>query len=239
MIKVTVWNEFQHEKTDELVQSIYPNGIHSCIADFLKSDDVVVRTATLDDPDCGLTQEVLDDTDVLIWWGHMAHDKVPDDVVARCHDAILKGMGVIFLHSAHQSKLFKSILGTSGTLCWREDGDLARIWVCDPSHPICEGLGKYFEVEHEEMYSEPFGIPEPEKLLFISWYEGGEAFRSGATWQRGYGKIFYFQPGHETYASYYNKSVQQVIKNAVKWAKPNYRIDKLDCPCVKKPGAEA
>lgn len=238
MIKVTVWNEFQHEKTDEAVSSIYPEGIHKAIADFLADDEVVVRTATLDDPDCGLTKEVLDDTDVLIWWGHMAHDKVPDEVVERCKEAIFNGMGAIFLHSAHMSKLFRGILSCPGTLCWREDGDLARLWVCDPSHPIARGLGKYIEVEHEEMYSEPFGIPEPDRTLFISWYEGGEAFRSGATWQRGYGKIFYFQPGHETYPTYYNKSVQQVIKNAVRWAKPDYRVDMIPCPWVHKPGEE-
>lgn len=236
MIKVTVWNEFAHEKTDELVKFIYPNGIHKAIADFLADDEVVVRTATLDDPECGLTQEVLDDTDVLIWWGHMRHQDVPDEVVARCKEAVLKGMGAIFLHSGHHSKLFRSLMGTTGNLCWREDGDLARLWVCDPSHPIVKGLGKYIEVEHEEMYSEPFGIPEPEKLLFISWYEGGEAFRSGCIWHRGNGKIFYFQPGHETYPTYYNPQVQTVIKNAVRWAKPDYRVDELVCPHVKRPG---
>ncbi len=238
MIKVTVWNEFAHEKTDELVKSIYPNGIHACIADFLKSDDIAVRTATLDDPECGLTEEVLKDTDVLIWWGHMRHEAVPDEVAARVKEAVLKGMGMIFLHSGHHSKPFRALMGTSGNLCWREDGDLARVWVCVPSHPIAKGLGKYFEVEHEETYTEPFDIPTPDETVFISWYEGGEVFRSGCTWRRGNGKIFYFQPGHETYRTYYNPAVQTVIRNAVYWAKSDYRVEELICPNVKKPGEE-
>lgn len=218
MIKVTVWNEFAHEKTDALVREVYPNGIHQAIADFLAADDIVVRTATLDDPECGLTEDVLNDTDVLLWWGHMRHEDVPDEVVERCKQAVLKGMGVIFLHSAHMSKLFRALMGTTCYLGWREEGDMERVWVCDPSHPIAAGLGRYFEVEHEEVYVEPFGIPEPEKLLFVGWFEGGEVFRSGCIWHRGNGKVFYFQPGHETYRTYHNPAVQQVIKNAVRWA---------------------
>lgn len=239
MIRVTVWNEYQHEISDENVRKIYPNGIHGAIADFLgKEDDIEVRCATLHDPDCGLTQEVLDNTDVLIWWGHVAHDKVPDEVVDRVQDAVLKGMGMIFLHSAHHSKPFKRLMGTTCNLCWREDGDMERVWVVDPGHPITQGLGKYFEIEHEEMYGEPFGVPEPQKVVLLGWYEGGEAFRSGCCYVRGNGKIFYFQPGHEAYATYYNKDVQTVIKNAVRWAVPVNRAEKLECPMVKKPGEE-
>ena len=235
MIRVTVWNEFAHEKTDETVKSIYPDGIHGQIKNFLK-DDFEVRTATLDDEECGLTQEVLDNTDVLLWWGHMRHGYVPDEVAERVYKAVISGMGLVVLHSGHHSKIFKKLMGTTCNLCWREDGDMERVWVVNPAHPIASGLGKYFELEHEEMYGEPFGIPEPDETVFLGWYEGGECFRSGVTYHRGNGKIFYFQPGHESYPTYYNKDVQTVIKNAVKWANPTYRnSDALECPHVKKP----
>lgn len=232
MIKVTVWNEFYHEKTKENVRKIYPNGIHNAIADFLRCDDISVRTATLDDEECGLTQEVIDDTDVLIWWGHMKHGDVPDEVVDRVQDAVLRGMGMIFLHSAHNSKPFRRLLGTSCNLGWREDGDMERLWVCAPSSPIVEGLGKYFDLPHEETYCEPFDIPEPDRLVLIGWFEGGEVMRSGCCYNRGNGRIFYFQPGHETFPTFYVPEVQTVIRNAVRWAFPTYRIDKLTCPHI-------
>lgn len=235
MIKVLVWNEFVHEKMQEEVKKIYPNGIHNAIKDFLDAeDDIEVKTATLDDENCGITDEILAETDVLIWWGHMAHGKVPDEAAASVQQAVLKGMGFIALHSAHHSKPFKRLMGTTCNLSWREDGDLERVWVLDHAHPITHDLGRYIEIEHEEMYGEPFGIPEPDKLLMIGWYEGGEVFRSGCVYHRGNGKIFYFQPGHESYPTYYNKDVQKVIKNAVRWAAPSYRVDELPCPQVSK-----
>lgn len=235
MIKVTVWNEFVHEKESERVKAIYPDGIHKAIADFLGAeDDIEVRTATLDDEECGLSEDVLRDTDVLIWWGHVAHSKVPDEIVKRAQNEILKGMGAIFLHSAHHSKLFKSLMGTTANLTWREDGDKERVWVSKPAHPIARGIGRYFELEHEETYGEPFDIPEPDELVFMGWYNGGEVFRSGCCYKRGNGKIFYFQPGHETVPTYHNESVQLVIKNAVRWAAPDYRVEELVCPHVKK-----
>lgn len=232
MIKVTVWNEFFHEQTHDDVKAIYPNGIHGAIADFLKCDDISVRTATLYDEECGLTQEVIDDTDVLIWWGHMRHGDVPDEVADRVQNAVLRGMGMIFLHSAHHSKPFRRLLGTSCNLSWREDGDIERVWVCAPSSPIAEGIDGYFDIPHEETYCEPFDIPEPDRLVLIGWFEGGEVMRSGCCYNRGNGKIFYFQPGHETYPTYYIPEVQTVIRNAVRWAAPNYRIDELTCPNV-------
>ena len=235
MIKVTVWNEFVHEKKDERVRDIYPEGIHKAIADFLgREEDIEVRTATLDDEECGLTEEVLRDTDVLIWWGHVAHSKVPDEIVERAQKEVLKGMGAIFLHSAHHSKLFKRLMGTTANLTWREDGDKERVWVSKSSHPIARGIGRYFELEHEETYGEPFDIPEPDELVFMGWYNGGEVFRSGCCYKRGNGKVFYFQPGHETVPTYHNESVQLVIKNAVRWAAPDYRVEALECPHVKK-----
>ncbi|MBO5453041.1 MAG: ThuA domain-containing protein [Clostridia bacterium] len=236
MINVTVWNEFHHEKVQDEVKKIYPDGIHGAIADFLgKEEDITVRTATLDDPECGLAQDVIDNTDVLIWWGHVKHGDVSDEVAKRVQEAVLKGMGMIFLHSAHHSKPFKMLMGTTCNLTWREDGDMERVWVIDRAHPICEGIGEYFELEHEETYGEPFGIPEPDKLIMIGWYEGGEVFRSGCCYRRENGRIFYFQPGHEAFPTFYNENVQKIIKNAVRWAKPVYRSNELVCPRVVAP----
>ncbi|MEE1014341.1 MAG: ThuA domain-containing protein [Clostridia bacterium] len=233
-MKVLVWNEFLHERTDERVRKIYPDGIHNTISEFLsKESDLEVTTATLDDPECGITEEVLANTDVLIWWGHMAHKKVPEEVANRIRDAVLKGMGFIALHSAHHSKPFRYLMGTSCNLTWRENGDSERIWVVDPANPIAQGLGRYFELPHEEAYGEYFDIPQPDRLVFIGHYDGGEVFRSGCCFQRGYGKIFYFQPGHETYPTYYIPEVQTVIKNAVRWAAPVQRITELKAPRVE------
>ncbi len=233
MIKVTIWNEFRHEKKYDQVKAIYPNGMHATIKEFLdKNDDITCRLAALDDPDCGLPQEVIDDTDVLIWWGHMAHSEVPNEVVERVTKAVHAGMGLIVLHSGHHSKVFKTLMGTPCSLGWREN-EFVRLWVTDPSHPITQGIDRYFELGEEEIYCEPFSIPEPDKLLFISWYEGGEVFRSGCTYKRGNGNIFYFQPGHETCPSYHDKNVQRIITNAVRWARPVIRQEIL-CPRIEK-----
>lgn len=217
-MNIVVWNENRHEQKNPVVSGIYPKGIHGAIADFLQQDAHHVKAATLDEPEHGLTQEVLNDTDVLVWWGHLAHDEVQDEVVERVKKRVLEGMGLIVLHSAHFSKIFKTLMGTTCDLKWREADEKERLWVVDPSHPITEGIGEYIELEKEEMYGEHFDIPAPDELVFVSWFEGGEIFRSGATFKRGKGKIFYFRPGHETYPTYYNKDVQQVIRNAAKWA---------------------
>ena len=220
-IHVTVWNEYSHEQKNENIRAIYPNGIHGAIADFLSKEDIFeVRTATLDEPEHGLTDEVLNSTDVLIWWGHIAHGEVRDDIVEKVYQRVLNGMGLIVLHSGHFSKIFKKLMGTSCDLKWREIGEKERIWVVEPGHPIAEGLGEYIEIPHEEMYGERFDIPAPDTLVFISWFEGGEVFRSGCCYYRGSGKIFYFRPGHETFPIYHQPEIQQVIKNAVRWAAP-------------------
>lgn len=232
-MNVLVWNEFKHEKTDDTVKAIYPDGIHRYIAGFLACDDINVTTASLDDPECGLTQEVLDNTDVIIWWGHMAHNDVPDEIAQRVKEAVLGGMGAIFLHSAHHAKPFKLLMGTTCNLGWREDGDWERIWITKPSHPIVKGLGKYFDLPEEEVYAEPYDIPNPDELIMISTYEGSEVFRSGCCYFRGHGKVFYFQPGHETYPTYHDANVQTVIKNAVRWAAPSFR-EKPACPHIER-----
>lgn len=232
-MNVLIWNENQHEKTDEKVAKIYPEGIHGCLKSFLQCDDINVTTATLDDENCGITKEVLENTDVILWWGHCNHGDVPDEVAQMVKDAVLSGMGAIFLHSAHHSKPFKLLMGTSCNLSWREDGDSERLWVTKPGHPILDGIDRYFDLPHEETYAEPFDIPNPDELLLISSYSGTEVFRAGCTFNRGAGKIFYFQPGHETFPTFYDENVRTIIKNAVKWAKPHTRV-KVECPHIVK-----
>ncbi len=221
-IRVTIWNEFYHEQHQEEAKAIYPKGIHQTIADFLAEEDLIIRTATLEEPEHGLTQQVLDDTDVLIWWGHVRHQEVSDQVVERVARRVQQGMGFIPLHSAHESKIFQRLMGTTCSLRWHEEGEKERVWVIEPSHPIAKGLPPYFEIPQEEMYGERFNIPAPDRLVFCSWFESGEVFRSGCCFIRGNGRIFYFQPGHETYPTYHIPQVQQVIKNAVRWAAPTY-----------------
>jgi len=219
-IRVTVWNEFRHEKkAGGKVAEVYPKGIHEAIAEHLRTQaDMEIRTATLDEPGHGLSEEVLETTDVMIWWGHMAHGEVDNNVAKAVQERVLKGMGLIVLHSAHMSKPFLNLMGTTGALKWREDGLKEILWITKPGHPITKGLDDHFVLEHEEMYGEHFDIPEPDELIFISWFGGGEVFRSGCTWQRGAGKIFYFRPGHETFPTYFDKNVRKVIENSVRWA---------------------
>ena len=220
MVSVTVWNEFIEEQTNDEVASVYPDGIHEILASGLRERGHEVRTATLDEPDHGLTPEVLDDTDVLVWWEHRAHEDVDDEIVDRVCDRIYDGMGFVPLHSAHFSKPFKQLMGTSCSLTYRESRERERVWTVDPTHPITAGLDDSFVIPETEMYGEPFEVPEPDQLVFVSWFEGGEVFRSGCCYQRGNGRIFYFRPGHETYPVYHEPVVLDVIDNAVEWAVP-------------------
>lgn len=223
-INTIVWGENVHERTNQTVAELYPNGMHSCIAEALNSaDDITATTATLQEPEHGLTQARLSDTDVLIWWAHAAHADVDDVVVQRVVEHVWAGMGLILLHSAHFSKVFKRLMGTACNLTWREAGERERLWVTSTNHPIAKGLPLYFDLEHEEMYGEPFSVPEPLETVFISWFQGGEVFRSGLTYKRGSGNIFYFRPGHETYPTYHDAHVQQVLINAVRWSKNDKR----------------
>lgn len=234
-IRVTVWNEGRHEKTSDKVKKIYPDGMHAVIAKALSAaGGLEVRTATLDDgPEHGLTEQVLAATDVLTWWGHVAHREVSDEVVARVQKRVLSGMGLVVLHSGHLSKIFKALMGTNCTLKWREIGEKERLWNLEPGHPIAEGIGEYFELPNTEMYGERFDVPTPDELIFVSWFEGGELFRSGCCWRRGHGRVFYFRPGHETYPIFYNENVMRVITNAVRWARQRVDIPAA-CPNVKQ-----
>ena len=233
-IRVTVWNEARHEKTHEAVRKVYPDGMHTVIAKHLAAQEgLEVRTATLDEPEHGLTEKVLAGTDVLTWWGHMAHGDVKDEIVSRVQARVLDGMGLIVLHSGHFSKIFQRLMGTTCNLMWREANEKTRLWVVAPDHPIARGLGPYFELPQEEMYGEFFDIPAPDELVLVSWFKGGEVFRSGCCFHRGHGRIFYFQPGHETHPTYYDATVLKVITNAVRWAAPGC------CPVAREFGNRA
>ena len=231
-IRLTIWSEYRHERHNPAIAKVYPDGMHNALAEGLAPYGFDIKTATLDEPEHGLTGDVLDNTDVLTWWGHVAHEEVSDAIVDRVQERVLNGMGLIVLHSGHLSKIFRRLMGTGCMLLWREADEKERIWVVDPSHPICEGLPPYLEIPEAEMYGEHFDIPAPDNLVFISWFEGGEVFRSGCCYQRGQGKIFYFRPGHESYPMYYRDDIRKVIANAVNWAKPtsNPPIERGNAP---------
>ncbi|MBD2846326.1 ThuA domain-containing protein [Paenibacillus sp. IB182496] len=218
-IKVTIWNEYRHEREHPDVQALYPLGMHHAIAEGL-TGGLAIRTATLDEPEHGLSEEVLADTDVLIWWGHLAHREVRDEIADRVAARVLRGMGLVALHSAHYAKVFRKLMGTSCSLLYRDAGEKERLWVTAPGHPIASGIGPYFELAQEEMYGEFFDIPAPDEVVFTSWFAGGNVFRSGCCFHRGQGKIFYFRPGHERYPTYRDSNVLRVISNAVHWAAP-------------------
>ena len=233
-IRVTVWGEFVHEKKHEAVRKIYPDGMHAVLAANLrKNPDMDVRTATLQEPAHGLTEEALRTTDVLTWWGHMAHHEVSDAVVQCVRKHVLEGMGLIVLHSGHYSKIFRTLMGTNCSLKWREADEKERLWNLEPGHPITEGIGEYIELPNEEMYGERFDIPTPDKLIFVSWFEGGEIFRSGCVFERGHGRMFYFSPGHEPYPIFYQEPIQRVLVNAVRWAAPRTIAATNKAPNVK------
>ena len=217
---VTVWNEYVHERESDIVADVYPDGIHETLATALERRGFETRTATLEEPEHGLPPAVLDETDVLTWWGHAAHDEVADEVVERVTSHVLDGMGLVVLHSGHFSKVFRSLMGTTCRLKWREAAERERLWVVEPSHPVAAGIDECIELEEAEMYGERFDVPQPETLVFNSWFEGGEGFRSGCCYRRGNGKVFYFRPGHETYPVYHDEEIQRVIANAVEWAAP-------------------
>lgn len=234
-IRVLVWNENIHERKSEAIRKIYPDGIHGAIAEgLMQYEDFEVRTATMDMPECGLDEETLNNTDVLIWWSHIDHAGIPDEIAERVRQRVLDGMGFIPLHSSHRCKPFMLLMGTCCRSKWRENDEKERIWVIEPAHPIARDLPEYIELAEEETYGERFDIPTPDELVFVSWFAGGEVFRSGCCWKRGLGKIFYFRPGHEAYPTYYRDDIRQILANAALWAKPS-RGPKPTLGNVKQP----
>jgi len=241
MVKVTVWYEHAPGDENEAVMKMHPNGLADTIAGiFGDKDSFSVRKIHIDMPECGLTNEVLNDTDVLVWWGHVRHGDVPNEIAERVRLAVNCGMGFIGLHSAHESRPFRALMGTSCSLWWRDD-EQERVWCVDPGHPIAEGVPPCFDLAREEMYGEFFDIPAPDSVVFIGWFRSGEVFRSGCCWTRGLGKVFYFQPGHETNPSFFDANVRRVLTNGAKWAAPVRRKSGIDCPthdAVEKIAAE-
>lgn len=225
-IRVTVWNEYVNEKDYPHIARIYPKCIHEALADiYRESEEFEVRAVTIDMPGQGLSDQTLEETDVLLWYGHMAHEQVSDELVKKIQARVLSGMGLLILHSSAQSKIFSALLGTTGNVRWREIGEKERVWAVTRSHPIVEGIPECFVIPHSEMYGEPFEIPEPDELIFISWYAGGDVLRSGCCYKRGAGKIFYFGPGHEEYPIYYQEEIRRILKNAVRWARPALKME--------------
>ncbi|MEG8278404.1 ThuA domain-containing protein [Streptomyces sp. AHA2] len=222
-LRVTVWSEGRHERQNPEVAARYPEGMHGAVAEAViehLGQGAEVRTATLDEPEHGLTEDVLAGTDVLTWWGHLAHREVSDEVVTRVHRRVLAGMGLIVLHSGHWSKIFTRLMGTTCTLRWRSERDREVVWTVAPAHPVAAGVPHPFVIDEQEMYGEFFDIPDPDELVFISSFSGGEVFRSGCAFRRGHGKIFYFSPGDQDYPVYHHPHVRRVVANAVRWATP-------------------
>ena len=245
-IRAIVWGENIHERKNAAVAAVYPDSMHEAIAKAIRAEgDILAMTATLQQDEHGLGEARLKDCDVLLWWGHADHAAVQDAIVERVAKRVWEGMGLIVLHSGHFSKIFKRLMGSPCALSWREAGERERLWVVNPGHPIAQGLGQYFELENEEMYGEPFSVPEPLETVFVSWFQGGEVFRSGITYRRGAGNIFYFRPGHETYPTYHDATVGKVLRNAVRWAHnpaawtsvhaaPNVPVEKALEPIVER-----
>jgi trehalose utilization protein len=220
-LRVVVWGENRHEQLQPEVAEIYPQGMHTTIKEGIEENlgaRAVVTTVTLDDPEHGLTEELLAQTDVLVWWGHAAHGEVADEIVERVHRHVLEGLGLVVLHSGHWSKIFGKLMGTSCTLRWRSERDRELVWTVDPTHPIAQGVPHPIVIDEQEMYGEFFDVPKPDEIVFISSFSGGEVFRSGITYRRGFGKIFYFSPGDQDYPVYHHKDVRRVIANGVQWA---------------------
>lgn len=241
-IRVLVWDENPQHAPKEM----YPENIRGAVAEGLRElggDRLSVSVAHLDEPDQGITEAALAETDVLLWWGHVRHGEVADGTVERVREAVTRrGMGFIALHSAHYSRPFRQILGCMGHLQggWRENNPPEReeITVCAPRHPIAKGV-QDFVLEHEEMYGAPFATPPPSVVVFQSYFPtGGEYFPSGACWTvgkgiipdfesgrgkganqgEGIGRVFYFRPGHESVPTYFDANIRRVLYNATLWA---------------------
>ena len=197
-MNVTIWNENVHERTEDHVRAIYPDGIHGALAAALED----VGTVRHGDARAARARpgrrRCSPSTDVLTWWGHAAHDEVADAVVERVHEAVLGGMGLVVLHSGHYSKIFKRLLGTSCSLEWRNEGERELVWTVEPAHPIAAGVPQPIVIEAQEMYGELFDIPAPDELVFISSFAGGEVFRGGCCFRRGRGRTSTSAPATRT-----------------------------------------
>jgi trehalose utilization protein len=221
-VRITVWNEYYQEPKDPRVSAVYPDGIHRVLAEGFEAQfgsEAEVRTAVLADPEHGLTERVLAETDVLVWWAHLKHGEVSDEIVERIRLRVLGGMGLLILHSAIESKIAQALLGTTCRMSWWRHGGRELTWTVEPGHQIAQGVPNPLVIPDGEMYGEPLHVPTPDDLVFITAYEGGEVLRSGCGWKRGRGRIFFLATGHEEYPIYYRDDVRLVLANAARWAK--------------------
>ncbi|HEY5787970.1 MAG TPA: ThuA domain-containing protein [Microlunatus sp.] len=221
-VRVTVWSENHHERHDPPVAALYLDGIHGTIAAALAGDSAfAVRTATQDQPEQGLGGGLLDETDVLLWWGHRVQDEVDDAHAETVRRRVSEGMGLVALHSALNSKPFRAVVGTTGRSFGFRHGGRELVWTATAGHPIVHGIPNPVIVPDSEMYCEPFDVGQVDETVFISGFDGGEVFRSGLSFRRGRGKVFYFGPGHEEYPIYHDPTIQQILRNAVHWVTPD------------------
>ena len=268
-VKVVVWDERQPSQ-----RPAYADFLGGAVAGHLKSrPGLSVRSVGLDDPGRGLTDEVLGDARVLVWWGHARQDEVAPEVGRKVVGRVKAGtLALLALHSAHWSTPFVEAMNERARLdaakaspgaevrdvpppkrytlpnyetrltpyalerrfpdgaktldlhlplcvfpAYRNDGKPSFVRVLKPAHPIAEGLPATFEIPREEMYDEPFHVPEPDEVILEERWATGEWFRSGMLWKLGAGHVFYFRPGHETYPTYTQAEPLRVVANAVAW----------------------
>ncbi|MEZ5042821.1 MAG: alpha/beta hydrolase fold domain-containing protein [Saprospiraceae bacterium] len=102
-IKVVVWDERQKKQ-----QKAYPDFMGNHIADYLKKNDLLrVYSVGLDDPEQGLSDEVLENCEVMIWWGHVRHPEISVATSKKLIERVKAGtLEMIFLHSAHWANPF-------------------------------------------------------------------------------------------------------------------------------------
>ena len=274
-IQVVVWDEQQEKQ-----KRAYPNYLGNHIASHLqKNESLDVLSVNLNDPGQGLSDEVLENCEVMVWWGHVRHTEISLETSKKLIRRVKEGkLNLIFLHSAHWANPFieamnevvrhrvenkYAALGNKveieyayipdsnrftvpplGSIVkpsiyerkfphgnvkvrvdmpscvfpfYRPDGKPSTLITLKPKHPIAQGIPSSFTIPETEMYDEPFHIPEPDEVIFEERWDAGEWFRSGALWQIGEGKVFYFRPGHELYKVFYEPLPLKIVENAVLW----------------------
>lgn len=222
-MNITIFNEYHPNEHTGKAEKNYPGGIHIALKSIFESQEYDVVTATQEQACNGLTDEILDNTDVLLWWSKNWDNELLNSVADKVVSRIREGMGAVFLHSAKNSKPFLRLTGTTSAtapVSWKEPGESERLFVVSPAHPIAEGIPSGYVIPNEEPYCEYFDIPKPDDIVFLGGFGNGMCIRAGVTFTRGAGKIFFFQPGHDSFPVYNDKVIRRIILNAVNWAKP-------------------
>lgn len=212
-VRVRIWCE------GTAPRSVYPDDIDGALADVLgRQAGLVVSRGRLTDLQAGLSDQVLDASDALVWWGHLRHDAVPDDRALAVVKRVREGrLGFVALYAACGSKPFRQMMSMPcepGS--WREDGRPEFVSIKAPDHPIARGIAP-FTISKTDMFSEPFAVPEPETVVFVSSWQKGETLRSGLTWTIGKGRVAYLRTGPDNYPVLFHPSIRQAIANSVRW----------------------